>query len=167
MKCDVAARQLSDYLDGHLSPAARERLEMHLAGCSGCRRDREALQATLRLVSQLGRLKCPVDCRESVLSQLPIAPIRPANRLWLLAGDLRRRLGAMAAAGALAAACAGGLVLWAERVVAPPGHPVIAGLGPGGAAVVDPAAWHDVNRTQQALGMNDSLILSVPDRLPR
>src|SRR5262245_28346866 len=91
MKCHLAERQLSDYLDGHLSAAARARLETHLAGCAGCRREYDSLAATVKLVSELGRLRCPVDCRESVLARLPAAAPAPhpaAARPFWLAGAL-------------------------------------------------------------------------------
>jgi anti-sigma factor RsiW len=157
MKCHAAARQLSDYHDGHLPAAARERLEAHLAGCPSCRREHESLRETLRLVSELGRIRCPVDCRDTVLARLgPVrpAPARPALGLF---GELRRRLAAMAAASALAAACATGVLFWVGREA-----PTQLGTPPVHRAV-NPAEWHDANRTQQALSTNDSLILAVPD----
>jgi len=38
LSCGQVLERLSDYLDGDLSPAARDQLEAHLRGCDRCAR---------------------------------------------------------------------------------------------------------------------------------
>src|SRR5262249_13658141 len=79
MKCNAVRAQLSDYVSGDLSAAAKARLEAHLEACGGdCRQHLAELQQTVRLVSQLGQLKCPVDCRAAVLARLETPVPEPA-----------------------------------------------------------------------------------------
>jgi len=51
-----APRRMSDYLDGELPPAARARMERHLAECAKCRR---LLAGLRRTIDGLGRLPAP------------------------------------------------------------------------------------------------------------
>jgi anti-sigma factor RsiW len=51
-----APRRMSDYLDGEIAPAARDRMERHLGECAACRR---LLAGLRRTVDGLGRLPAP------------------------------------------------------------------------------------------------------------
>ncbi len=159
MNCRVVENQLSDYVDGQLAPAARDRLEAHLESCAGCRCQRDELQQTLRLVSQLGRLRCPADLSETVLQRLARPAAAPAA--------VRSRFnwtpwfqGGFAAVGAAAL-----LVIGVQFWLQPSGDGVDG--GPPQVAIrtappqVDLPEWHRVNSTGQALGATDSIVLAV------
>jgi len=165
MKCQAARKRITDYIDGQLAPAVMERVEAHLAGCHACRRECDEIRATVRLVSQLGRLSCPADIRAAVLPRLRSAPARGTRFTWpSLSLALRAGVAATAAAGAVAAVVAALVFRPAEpsRTLVPV-PPVASQRAPAsaGAAAVDLPEWHDANRRQQALGTTDSLVLDI------
>lgn len=47
MTCEKALDLLDDYVDGTLDEAQHQELELHLAGCAGCRKEERALRAFL------------------------------------------------------------------------------------------------------------------------
>jgi anti-sigma factor RsiW len=51
--------RFSDYLDGAASPAEREQVDRHLAGCERCRAAYATFQETVRAVSGLHRMSAP------------------------------------------------------------------------------------------------------------
>lgn len=160
MKCRVIQKRIADYVDGLLSPALMEKVEEHLEACDLCRGECESLRDTVRLVSQWGRFHCPVDCSPTVLQRLRAAPQRGTRFTWpSLSLALRAGFAATAAAGAAVAIIAS----LALRPPAPPPGPAATGRPPDvRVATVDPPEWHDANRTQQALGTTDSLVLELP-----
>lgn len=157
MKCKHVQPLLSDHLDGRLRPAQQDAVEAHLGECPSCARQRDELRQTLQLVSQLGRLRCPTDCRPAVMARISAPDPRRrygAPTLWQ-AFWLRAGLAAAAAAWAVTAAV---IVRTHEPEMTlslPPAPPA--------AVVVTPPEWHDLTRTEQALGATDSLVLSTPD----
>jgi anti-sigma factor RsiW len=160
MKCYAVRKRIADYVDGLLAPALMQRVEDHLDACDGCRRECDGLRETVRLVSRWGRLHCPADCRSVVLSRISAAPSRGTRFSWpSLPLIVRAGFAATATAGAVAALVVGLSFRSGAPgpgIVIPPPHP------PQGAAVVDLPEWHDANRTQQALGTTDSLVLEIP-----
>lgn len=50
---------ISDYIDGALPEASRDRLEMHLAECEACAADLEGLQQTVGLLQRLPEIPAP------------------------------------------------------------------------------------------------------------
>src|SRR5438093_808336 len=70
MTCERVLEQLSDYLDGELSPAAMAGIRSHLRRCPSCEQEHEALRRTVQLLALHGRQTVPVDCREQVLARL-------------------------------------------------------------------------------------------------
>jgi anti-sigma factor RsiW len=78
--CAELVELVTDYLDGALPPAWRERIEAHLAICEGCRR----VVAQWQLVVRLGGRVAESD----------VEAVDPAVRRELLAAFRRRRDGA-------------------------------------------------------------------------
>jgi anti-sigma factor RsiW len=51
--CEELVELVTEYLEGALTPAARERIELHLAGCDGCSAHLEQVRAVLRVAGAL------------------------------------------------------------------------------------------------------------------
>jgi anti-sigma factor RsiW len=51
--CEELVELVTEYLEGALTPAARERVERHLAGCDGCRAHLEQVRGVLRVAGAL------------------------------------------------------------------------------------------------------------------
>jgi anti-sigma factor RsiW len=51
--CEELVELVTEYLEGALTPAARERIELHLAGCEGCRAHVAQVRAVLRVAGAL------------------------------------------------------------------------------------------------------------------
>lgn len=66
LACRAAVQLMSDYLDGALPPAARRRLEGHLAACPHCSEYLAQLRVT---VDALGHVE-PDDLSEEALDEL-------------------------------------------------------------------------------------------------
>lgn len=75
MTCERVLEQLSDYLDGELSPAGMAGVQSHLRGCPGCEQEHQALRQTVQLLAVHGRQTIPIDCRAQVLARLREAPV--------------------------------------------------------------------------------------------
>lgn len=52
MTCQELVELVTDYLEGALTEAERERFEAHLSGCPGCEHHVEQMRVTLRLVGR-------------------------------------------------------------------------------------------------------------------
>ena len=53
LPCQEVVEMVTDYLEGALSPAARRRLERHLAGCAHCTDYLAQMRETIRLAGRL------------------------------------------------------------------------------------------------------------------
>jgi len=73
LTCREVVVIVSDYLEGALSPDARERFEAHLAACEGCTSYLEQMRETIRLTGMLTKEQVPVEQRER---------LRQAFREW-------------------------------------------------------------------------------------
>jgi anti-sigma factor RsiW len=51
--CQKVVELVTDYLEGALSPADRQRLETHLAGCPNCTEYLAQMRETIRLTGRL------------------------------------------------------------------------------------------------------------------
>jgi predicted anti-sigma-YlaC factor YlaD len=51
--CQELVEIVSDYLEGVLPDADRERFDAHLEGCEGCRRYLDQMRTTIRIVGTL------------------------------------------------------------------------------------------------------------------
>jgi anti-sigma factor RsiW len=53
LPCQELVELVTDYLEGALSPADRERFDRHIAGCDGCTTYLEQMRTTIRLAGRL------------------------------------------------------------------------------------------------------------------
>ena len=78
--------QLSDFVDGRLTPAGRHEIETHLALCAPCAHDRDRLEALLVQSRALPAEVAPPPEIWSVVQQRIVpAPSAGRHRVWLLA----------------------------------------------------------------------------------
>jgi anti-sigma factor RsiW len=101
MNCPRIQPLLSEYLDGELTAERAEVVEHHLAACPHCTRLWKELRGTVRIVAHLGRQRCPVDLRSTVVQAIARPPARRATSLLL-----RRMAVALAGGGAVIASLA-------------------------------------------------------------
>jgi hypothetical protein len=74
MNCEEIRKQLSDYIDGELSPEAAAQVAAHLESCAGCR---EAYEEMTRLVGYMREMETvdePADLLQKVRSRLAAKP---------------------------------------------------------------------------------------------
>ncbi|HTU87254.1 MAG TPA: zf-HC2 domain-containing protein [Solirubrobacteraceae bacterium] len=69
---------MSDYLDGDLAPAARARIEHHLAECEKCRRLLAGLRGTLGALRRLSGPRNEVEAVE-IVAAVRVRLKRPAE----------------------------------------------------------------------------------------
>jgi anti-sigma factor RsiW len=70
MQCDRAQEFFSDFLDQTIDRPLAVAVEAHLAECSGCRRELEALQSTCELLSAMPEVEPPADGAWQVMREL-------------------------------------------------------------------------------------------------
>jgi anti-sigma factor RsiW len=68
MTCRELVELVTDYLEGALPDADRERFDAHLAGCTGCREYLEQMRSTIALVGRLDEADTPPAPREALLA---------------------------------------------------------------------------------------------------
>ncbi len=127
MSCSKTRKHLPALLDGALPAPLAGRLQEHLQGCPACQQARDRLQAALRAVDELPRLRASADFDGAFARRLQDA--RRSRRL--AAPPPRRpfwRIPLLAAAGASACAAVLLAVVLTRR-----GEPPAPG-DPGGAA---------------------------------
>jgi anti-sigma factor RsiW len=66
LTCKEVVEMVSDYLEGALSPADRDRFEVHLSACEGCTAYLEQMRETIRLTGMLTEEQVPVEQREQL-----------------------------------------------------------------------------------------------------
>ncbi len=59
--CQQIIAQLSEYLDGEVSPATRQAVEAHLAKCHRCSLVFSTTRQTLKIVTESGAFAIPVS----------------------------------------------------------------------------------------------------------
>jgi anti-sigma factor RsiW len=83
MSCEEIENQILDYQDNQLSPARRQDVETHLAGCAGCRtfaRQLSQLVATLSARVKVPALSLEFDPRLQARIQAAPTPLPEAQR---------------------------------------------------------------------------------------
>ena len=66
--CQELVELVTSYLDDALPADERERVERHLAGCSGCRAYLEQVRITLRLLGTLSAEDIPTAMQQDLLA---------------------------------------------------------------------------------------------------
>jgi hypothetical protein len=132
MTCERVTERLDDYVDGELSEAEFQEVELHLAACDACREEERGLRAVVALAAALPRQQQPgrdlwPDIADQIARRRRFALLSSAGRprLWWAAG--------LAAAAALLVA------VW----VVPRGQsegPTVAGPAPHPRTVAQPAS---------------------------
>ncbi len=61
-----AARQISAYIDGELTPAEQAEFRAHLEHCASCRREEEELRRTSRLIQRLAPPAVPQGLADAI-----------------------------------------------------------------------------------------------------
>jgi anti-sigma factor RsiW len=67
LTCQELVDLVSDYIEGALSPAERERFEQHLASCSGCRNYLDQMQHMIRALGEHADEGIAPDARSALL----------------------------------------------------------------------------------------------------
>ena len=67
MSCRDLVRLVTDYLDGALPPAERQRFDEHLAKCDGCATHLEQMRKTIATVGRLREDDIAPPVREALL----------------------------------------------------------------------------------------------------
>jgi anti-sigma factor (TIGR02949 family) len=85
MKCKQALKLLNEFVDDSLSWQEAERMEKHLASCSGCEEELHNLKSLRQMMRSLGRREAPeeLDLRLKILAS-------KATGAWLPAGAINR-----------------------------------------------------------------------------
>ncbi|MGE5275688.1 MAG: anti-sigma factor family protein [Acidobacteriota bacterium] len=77
--CDDLRAELSNILDGGITPELREQIEKHLAHCATCRVILDSTRKTLRIVTEHGSLDVPVDVSERLTERILAALREPES----------------------------------------------------------------------------------------
>jgi anti-sigma factor RsiW len=99
MTCERVLEQLSDYLDGELSPAGMAGVQSHLRGCLGCEQEHQALRQTVQLLAVHGRQTIPIDCRAQVLARISELPAGRRREVRGWGASLREWFGSLIPGG--------------------------------------------------------------------
>jgi anti-sigma factor RsiW len=67
MACRELVELVTDYLEGRLSAADRERFEAHIAGCDACTTYLEQMRQTLAALGRIPEESISVETREELL----------------------------------------------------------------------------------------------------
>ena len=70
--CRHLLADLSDYIDGDVSPEMCAEIERHLAGCADCRAVVDTLRKTVLLYHDLPRPDLPADARQRLYKTLDL-----------------------------------------------------------------------------------------------
>jgi len=68
LPCQELVELVTDYLEGRLSAPEQQRLDMHLAGCRGCRTYLEQMRQTIRALGRLSDESIEAESKERLLS---------------------------------------------------------------------------------------------------
>jgi predicted anti-sigma-YlaC factor YlaD len=67
LECRVLVEIVTNYLEGALPEAERERFDAHLAVCEGCRRYLDQMRTTIRVVGTLTEEDLDPDSKDQLL----------------------------------------------------------------------------------------------------
>jgi hypothetical protein len=103
VKCDDVWREISNYLDGDLDPAAKQALEEHLAQCAECQSVRDGMRNVVELYGDKAMFQLPAGFHPRLRDRLTdqVEGRKISRRAWLVSIGVT---GALAASAVLAAA---------------------------------------------------------------
>jgi anti-sigma factor RsiW len=67
LACQELVELVTDYLEGRLAPADRERFDAHIAGCDACTAYLEQMRLTLAALGRIPEESISVQAREELL----------------------------------------------------------------------------------------------------
>jgi anti-sigma factor RsiW len=67
LACTQLVELVTDYLEGRLPPAERERFEEHVAVCEGCAAYLEQMRTTIATAGRLSETELPPELEERLL----------------------------------------------------------------------------------------------------
>jgi anti-sigma factor RsiW len=67
LACQELVELVTDYLEGRLSPADRDRFDAHIAGCDACTAYLEQMRLTLAALGRIPEESISVQAREELL----------------------------------------------------------------------------------------------------
>jgi anti-sigma factor RsiW len=70
MPCQELVEVITDYLEGRLSPADRERFDAHLAQCDACRTYLDQFRQTIRAMGRLPEEALSPEARQKLAAAL-------------------------------------------------------------------------------------------------
>jgi hypothetical protein len=88
MHCAKAGRLLHLYIDGYLLPGQLRALESHLAGCSTCQLELQALQKIELSLCDFGPVVEPADLTVNIMRRVAVTPQIESPRFILLRPSL-------------------------------------------------------------------------------
>jgi anti-sigma factor RsiW len=68
LNCDELVEIVTDYLEGALSDADRDRFEEHLAGCAGCANYLEQIKVTIDVAGRITADDLPNETKSALLA---------------------------------------------------------------------------------------------------
>jgi anti-sigma factor (TIGR02949 family) len=70
LSCKDVLDDLSDFIDGEVSPEMKKALEEHLAKCRRCSLTYSTTRKALRIVGEAGAFEIPIDMDTRLLAKL-------------------------------------------------------------------------------------------------
>ena len=68
LSCRELVEMVTDYLEGRMSPADRDRFDAHLRGCPGCRAYLQQMRQTIRATGHLSEEALLPEARDKLLA---------------------------------------------------------------------------------------------------
>ncbi|MBN1155528.1 zf-HC2 domain-containing protein [candidate division KSB1 bacterium] len=81
MNCIMCLEKLIDYLDGDITDALKEEIDLHLGHCDACRREFDIQLIMRNQVSRLPSLKCPDRVTRDVLERIEHRTANSSTRI--------------------------------------------------------------------------------------
>jgi anti-sigma factor (TIGR02949 family) len=72
LDCKQVLAELSNYLDGEVSPELKRALEQHLAACHRCSLIFDTTRKTLKIVTDVGPLEVPLEVSARLYARLQL-----------------------------------------------------------------------------------------------
>jgi predicted anti-sigma-YlaC factor YlaD len=70
ISCRQVREELTNYMEGDITPELRERVESHLAACSGCRVYYDNVRQVIRILGETEPIELPAGFSQRLYSRL-------------------------------------------------------------------------------------------------